>query len=919
VSVKASAVCARLSSLAFEHSVDRATEALTVIFRAAALRQPQVFVNLDMEEYRDLALTLEAFQRTLNEPDLVDLDAGIVLQAYLPDSHAALEVLGPWAVARHLAGGGRIKVRVVKGANLAMERVEAELHGWVPAPYGTKLDVDASYKRLLARALDPCWGDALRVGLASHNLYDVAWGLLTAAGLGTEGRLEIEMLEGMAPGQAEALRRRGVPVRLYAPVVGRDEFDAAVAYLARRLDENSAPDNYLRHLAEDRLDRELAELADAVARLDVVGTAPLRSQDRTAGEHEITLDAPFANQADTDWAGPANREWVRRAIDAARWPQVVPCWVDGRAEGGPITALSPDPSRPSGTTLYRYRLADAALVDRAVDVARRSTPPTGIAATLARAATCLAACRGDLIAVMVADAGKTIAEADVEASEAVDYADYYAREAHRLDEHTAVHQPLGTVVVAPPWNFPLAIPLGGVLAALAAGNAVILKPAPESVLTAWVGARCLWDAGIPTDRLQFLPCPDDDVGRRLITHPDVDAVVLTGSYDTASKFLSWRPDLRLLAETSGKNAVVVTAAADIDLAVADIVRSAFGHAGQKCSAASLVIVERAVLRDGRLLRKLADATRTLVVGPAGDPATEVGPLIRPPSGPLHRALTRLDRGERWLVEPRQLGPQLWSPGIRTGVRPGSWFHLTECFGPVLGVMEADHLDHAITLQNATAFGLTGGLESLDPAEIRRWLAGVEVGNAYVNRHTTGAIVRRQPFGGWKGSAVGPTAKTGGPGYVAALCEWTDEVADRMAAARQSYTEAWSRLGVGSDPSGLAAELNVLRHLPLPDVVLRVEDDADPVDVELCLLAAATVGVGVGLHDEDRSGPPGRVRILGTPSTDVLRELHASGAVVDCRRPVADGDVELRRWVREQAISVTAHRYGRPIDRTELGF
>jgi RHH-type proline utilization regulon transcriptional repressor/proline dehydrogenase/delta 1-pyrroline-5-carboxylate dehydrogenase len=237
---------------------------------------------------------------------------------------------------------------------------------------------------------------------------------------------------------------------------------------------------------------------------------------------------------------------------------------------------------------------------------------------------------------------------------------------------------------------------------------------------------------------------------------------------------------------------------------------------------------------------------------------------------------------------------------------------------VLGVMEADDLDHAITLQNATAFGLTGGLESLDPAETRHWLAGVEVGNAYVNRHTTGAIVRRQPFGGWKGSAVGPTAKTGGPGYVAALCEWSDGVDDRMAAARESYAEAWSRLGVGSDPSGLAAEVNVLRHLPLPDVVLRVEDDADPVDVELCLLAASTVGAGVRVYDEDRSGPPARVRILGAPNADVLRELHASGAVVDCRRPVADGDVELRRWVREQAVSVTAHRYGRPIDRAELG-
>ena len=376
----------------------------------------------------------------------------------------------------------------------------------------------------------------------------------------------------------------------------------------------------------------------------------------------------------------------------------------------------------------------------------------------------------------------------------------------------------------------------------------------------------------PDRRAGFLPCRDDEAGRRLITHPDVDAVVLTGSIDTASMFLDWRPDLRLLAETSGKNAIVVTAAADLDVAVADLVRSAFGHAGQKCSAASLAIVERSVLDDGRFLRKLADATRTLVVGPAADPATEVGPLIRPPSPALARALTTLDPGEAWLVRPAPVGddPQLWSPGIKTRVQPGSWFHHTECFGPMLGIMAADDLDAAIELQNSTGFGLTAGLESLDPSEIRRWLDRVEAGNVYVNRPITGAIVRRQPFGGWKQSSVGPTAKAGGPGYVPALCHWSDTVPDRLALARTSYPAAWSRVEAGEDPSALRAEINLLRHRPLPSVVLRVEVDADPVDVELCLLAASTVGTAVRVSEgdddlaDDLAGSA-RLRILGTPS------------------------------------------------------
>ncbi len=303
-----------------------------------------------------------------------------------------------------------------------------------------------------------------------------------------------------------------------------------------------------------------------------------------------------------------------------------------------------------------------------------------------------------------------------------------------------------------------------------AGNAVVLKPAPQTPRTAWLLAEQCWRAGVPPDVLQYVACPDGDVGRRLITHPDVAIVVLTGAHATARQFLDWRPSLHLLAETSGKNAIVVTSSADIDTAVRDVVRSAFGHAGQKCSAASLLILTAPVHDDGRFLRRLGAAVRTLRVGWPNDPATTMGPLIEPPGEVLRRGLTELDAGESWLLQPASLdgSGRLWSPGVRLGVRPGSWFHQTECFGPVLGVMRADDLDHAIELQSSTPFGLTGGIHSLDEDEVDRWLRRVEVGNAYVNRHITGAIVRRQPFGGWKASSVGGGPKAGGPNYVAAF-------------------------------------------------------------------------------------------------------------------------------------------------------
>jgi RHH-type proline utilization regulon transcriptional repressor/proline dehydrogenase/delta 1-pyrroline-5-carboxylate dehydrogenase len=387
----------------------------------------------------------------------------------------------------------------------------------------------------------------------------------------------------------------------------------------------------------------------------------------------------------------------------------------------------------------------------------------------------------------------------------------------------------GTIVVVGPWNFPYAIPTGGVAAAIAAGNSVILKPAPEAVsVGAWIADQ-FWRAGVPRDVLQLVVCEDGPVGRHLVTHPGVDTVVLTGAYDTASMFLDWRPDLRVLAETSGKDALVITPAADIDQAIADLVRSAFGHAGQKCSAASLGIVVAEVYDDPKFQRRLCDAVTSLRVGAATDPATMVGPLISAPTGKLRRGLTTLDDGETWLVEPLPLDTPgapdgtSWSPGVRLGVRAGSWFHRTECFGPVLGLMRADDLDHAIELQNAGDYGLTGGIHSLDEHEVDRWLADVEIGNAYVNRHITGAIVRRQPFGGWKRSSVGGGAKAGGPGYVAqfaSITDTTDEPIDaaRLTVAMRSVWQAY--YCTEHDATGLAAEANVLRYRPLDRVEVR---------------------------------------------------------------------------------------------------
>jgi RHH-type proline utilization regulon transcriptional repressor/proline dehydrogenase/delta 1-pyrroline-5-carboxylate dehydrogenase len=675
----------------------------------------------------------------------------------------------------------------------------------------------------------------------------------------------------MANHQARAVQKRAGGLLLYAPVVRAEDFHSAIAYLVRRLDENTAPDNFLRHVfglepgsAEWDLERD--RFLAAFALVAGLSDAPRRRQDRGAeadGGGAAGGPGPFANEPDTDWALGANREWMDRV--RAEWrmrpPERVPLQIAGEVVTRAATVEAHDRSDPSRVA-YRHALADAEQVSRALDAARAGQPAWGARPAAERrrlldaAAAALARRRGDLIGAMIVDGAKTVTEADPEVSEAIDFARYYARALGVGDTVEGCRlEPLGVVVVAPPWNFPLSIPAGGVLAALAAGNAVLLKPAPEAVLVGWHLVQALWAAGIPFEILQFVPCPDDDVGRGLITDPRVDAVILTGSVETARRFLEWRPALPLFAETSGKNAIVVTALADRDQAVRDLVRSAFGHNGQKCSAASLAICEAEVYDDPAFRRQLRDAAASLAVGSAWEAASRVTPLTQPPGPALRRALTTLDPGEEWLLEPRHLHREapLWSPGIKLGVQRGSFFHRTECFGPVLGLMRAADLDEAIALANDQPFGLTSGIQSLDDREVARWLEGIEAGNLYVNRSITGAIVGRQPFGGWKASSVGPGAKAGGPNYVLQLCRASPvkpppDVPDAaLRLAKVAYERAWrEHFSQVHEPIRLLGERNVFRYRPCRRILIRGEaaTAAGRLALEQALLAARVCGTPV---------------------------------------------------------------------------
>ncbi len=803
VSIKISTLYSQISPISRKSTIKTIANRLELLYRAAARHQftkldgttVSKFVYLDMEEYRDMSLTSQIFMMTLDRPGMEQVRAGIALQAYIPDSYLIQQQLTEWARRRVSNGGAAITIRIVKGANMEMERVEASLRGWPQAPYKIKIDTDANYKRMVTYGLRPENIAAVRLGIASHNLFEVAFSLLLATKNNAVEQVQFEMLEGMANHQRRALRELVDNLLLYAPACKHEDFIHAIGYLVRRMDENTGPDNFLRHAFKIEVDspdwRQLEKLfMDSIEKMDEAASHPSRFQDRRRPSEQPAAPENWrllVNEPDTDFSLPHHSEWAQSIV--AHWqPKCdsaateIPCAIGGNDEAGEGASYeSLDPSRP-GVIAARYRQASQEQLKRSVDIA--SADPTGWRSmraderyqVLRRVAQELRMRRADLIGAAIADGGKTIMESDPEVSEAIDFVEFYAKTAIELQADPKLNaQPRGVVVVISPWNFPIAIPCGGIAAALAAGNTVILKPASDTALPARVLCECFWSAGVPREALQFIVCSGSDTGKHLLADRRIQTVILTGGTETAQRILAARPDLQLLAETGGKNCTLLSSLSDRELAIKNVLHSAFSHAGQKCSATSLLLLEEEVFHDKDFRDGLMDAVSSLKAGSAWDLRTKMGPLIRQPDGALLRGLKELEPGEAWAVMPSVIddNPCLYSPGIKWDVSPGSFTHMTELFGPVLGVMKYRTLQQAIDLVHQTGYGLTSGLESLDDREQTYWSSRIVAGNLYINRSTTGAIVLRQPFGGMGKSAFGPGIKAGGPNYIVPLINFTN--------------------------------------------------------------------------------------------------------------------------------------------------
>jgi len=989
ISIKLSGIYAQIHPLSYQQNKEELSELVAAVYQKAidfpytdssGVKRPK-FVNLDMEEYKDAALTLDVFLEVLSRPQFKYYTAGIVVQAYLPDASAFQHRLLDFAKKRKAEGGAPIKMRLVKGANLQMETIISSLRGWTNPVYPTKVEVDANYLHILDTALLPENAKACHVGVASHNYFTIAYAHLLSEKNGVSEYVTFEMLEGMANNLPRVMRKLQKQIILYTPVVKANHFLNAISYLVRRLDENTGKDNFLSYSFNLKLESPqwnfLAEqFLEAYRLKDSVHTTPFRKQNRNVKSVPIEDIHVFTNEPDTDLDLPQNREWALNVLK--KWESevneknfVVPVQTGNKTYLSENKKIYYDRSRNDEVAFCEANLSSLEQVKEIVAVAEKDE--SGWRKTLLyernkilhKVAENLSNTRGDLIGCMAAITGKTFTEGDIEVSEAIDFCRYYPISMKVFDELSTVScQPKGIIMVIPPWNFPLAIPVGGVAAALAGGNSVILKPATIALPIAWLFAKCFWDAGVPKDALQVV-CPAERTALNYLTaHPSVKHIILTGGTDTAFRLLENNPRKPLSAETGGRNAIIVTANADQDHAILNVVSSAFSNAGQKCSACSLLLVDKKTYNDANFQAKLKDAVTSLRTGSVWDTMNYVGPMVDNHNEKLMYAIEHLEEGESWLVPPEFVDEKKYvlKPCVKWGVKPNSYTFKNELFAPLLSVVCIDDLKQGVKYANSSEYGLTAGLQSLNEEEQTYWKNKIEAGNLYINRGITGAIVRRQPFGGTKSSAFGGEIKAGGPNYVSCFVDFTEKpirVAkqatelsnlvsnghdkDRINFALSNYHKIWEEeFSQEKDVSHVYGEENTFRYLPVKNMGFRIYDNDNLADILLVVIAAYTAqipslavsisennpnfeiirnvragfyGMYINIQDEtdfiEEMDGYERIRIVSSESgSDALYQKAAClGKYIADRKPLIEGRIELLHYLKEQSIAYEYHRYG----------
>ena len=761
ISIKASSLFSQIKPEAWEYSKRHLKDKLRPLFQKAV--RDFIFINLDMEHYHYKNLFLEIFKELLMEEELKNYPHfGIVIQAYLKDSFEDLKQLDKFAKKR----GQKLTVRLVKGAYWDSEVLLAKQKNW-PIPVWTKKEeTDANFESCLSWLFRESQNIKLAVG--SHNIRSVACALAYHQKYPKKS-LEFQVLYGMAEGLAHSLREKGYLVRLYCTV---GDLIPGMSYFVRRLLENSANQSFI---LNSFVKNQSPETLLAPPKPFLKESPPQ------------TKLANFSNFPVLDFSLQENREKFQKALKywKGKFPLKVPLILKGKEEKNSSLFERENPSQPEEIISQGF-FASKEQGERALTIASdffekwRQQSPEYRLSCLKKLAGRMEKKLFELSALQVFEVGKTWSEATADVVEAIDFCNYYASSYEKLavpkltdevagEESFLRYEAIGVTAVIAPWNFPLAILTGMTVAPLVCGNTVIIKPAEQSPLMAFELAKLLLASGFPKESFAFLPGKGEEVGDYLVKHPKISLISFTGSFEVGSQIIKSASSIsktqkdikKCIVEMGGKNAIVVDSSADLDEAVSGVLHSAFGFQGQKCSSASRVIILEDIYE--KFIQRFLPAVESLVISSPEDPSSSLGPLIDKDSFDRIRSFIKKSDSLKLFSADFKSSAYFCPPIVYLSDCLDSDLMQEEFFAPILACYKVKNLEEAIRAVNQTKFGLTAGLYSRHPGHIESFKSLVEVGNLYVNRNCTGAVVKRHPFGGRKRSGLG--SKTGGEEYL----------------------------------------------------------------------------------------------------------------------------------------------------------
>ncbi|MBN1914938.1 MAG: proline dehydrogenase family protein [Parachlamydiales bacterium] len=941
------------------------------------------FINFEMDSHTYLDLTVTVFQDLLSEAEFINTYAGITLQAYLPESFPIQTQLTQWAKERVQNGGSPIKISLVKGAYLGEEQIKASKNDWPQAPFLSKVLTDAHFKKMVSYGMLPENIRMVHLGIATHNIFDIAYALLLAHENGVLSYVYLEMQAGIFPyirriAEQFFLHR----TILFTPKISHEsELTNTVPYLLRTIDAHSSPESFLRHFPflyphTKFWEEQTAMFSESFQWISSLESTPRHKQNRLHPPAKIEKYTIFSNEPHTDFSQRENRRWACNLLEKCKHlkPNTLPLQIGGKEIISDNTGLGYNISSPE-IPFYHYALASSEDVDMAIQCAKeyektwKAVNYADKVKIINDIAQNFRARRDDLIAALVTDVGKILPEADAEVCEAIDTIEYYRI---RMEKFLAIKdiewEPKGTFWIISSRSFPCSAPTSSIIAALITGNCAIFKPAPEAALVGSYIAQAMWDANVPKEALQLIHCTQDITETHIIPDRRISSIILTGKSSTAHKFLHINPQIDLTAITHGNNAMIITAMADKDRAIKELVESAFGYSGQKYGSTSLAILEEEVYNDIQFLENLKEAALSLIAGPSWNLETQIPSLINFPEVTIKKSLTELDTGEKWLLQPTLTNhhPYLWSPGIKMGSSPKSFSFRTPCLGPVLSLVRAKNFRDALDIAAQIPFSLSAGIQSLDPQEQYQWQKKIEVGNFYINKSMTSSSIRREPFGGIKKSSFGHGYKTGGPNFLKGCMHArqtslpqqkrpVSEEVNRLTSFLEklelnaedlglwyssvaNYSFWWHRMKQFRDPSKIIGQDNLFGYVPKKKIILRIEEKAPTLDYLRVIAAALTCKAALQIsfdaqipssidwfnmssflkiYDEPEDQFISRIRkedfelirMLTPPSYLVKEAAAASMTFIATDSVLANGRLELLHYLRECTISCEYERYG----------